>query len=252
MSGKPVPVTGGAGFIGSHIVDGLLESSDVEVRVTDANPRLNLGCGPHAPAGWVNVDSALGARLAHLPRVSKWAHALGLVRLEWPRGIVTHDLRRRFPWPDESVAVVYSSHTLEHLSREEGRRFLSEARRVLVGGGVIRIVVPDLARVIAEYTSGRLGAERFVEALNVLPCDERDGAFKRRTAPLVRFPHKCMYDEKALVATMTACGFDAQVRAPFESAIHDVHVVEIESRVCEAVIVEGVKKRMARNPGKRP
>ena len=26
--------------------------------------KLNLGCGSHAPHGWVNVDYALGARFA--------------------------------------------------------------------------------------------------------------------------------------------------------------------------------------------
>jgi hypothetical protein len=252
MSHRIGLATGGAGFIGSHICDGLVELGDGEVRAVDGALKLNLGCGPHAPAGWVNVDSALGARLAHLPRASKWAHALGLVRLEWPRGIVIHDLRRTFPWSDGSASAVYSSHTLEHLSREEGRRFLRECYRVLGCGGVCRIVVPDLARVVGEYTAGRLGAERFVEALDVLACDERDGALKRRVAPLARFPHKCMYDEKALVATMTACGFDAYVRPPFESAINDVHVVELQSRACEAAIVEGVKKRMARNSARRP
>jgi hypothetical protein len=28
--------------------------------------RLHLGCGPCTPAGWVNVDYALGARLARI------------------------------------------------------------------------------------------------------------------------------------------------------------------------------------------
>ena len=47
--------------------------------------------------------------------------------------------------------VLYSSHMLEHLDTVEAMKFLIEARRVLKHGGIIRLAVPDLRRMIADY-----------------------------------------------------------------------------------------------------
>lgn len=60
------------------------------------------------------------------------------------------DLRRGIPFPDESIAKIYSSHFLEHLSFKEGQIFLSECLRVLVKGGKFSICVPN-ARLYIEY-----------------------------------------------------------------------------------------------------
>ena len=40
-----------------------------------------------------------------------------------------------------SADVLYSSHMIEHLNQTEMRLFLKEARRCLVSGGIIRLVV---------------------------------------------------------------------------------------------------------------
>jgi len=107
--------------------------------------KLNLGCGSQVVAGWTNVDWAPGARLAKLPLFKAINRKLRFFRADWHKDIVLHDLTRPFPWPEESVDVVYSSHTLEHPSKEEGLKFLKECHRVLRRGGIIRILVPDLA-----------------------------------------------------------------------------------------------------------
>ena len=202
--------------------------------------RLNLGCGAQLPGGWVNVDYALGARIARIPLFRAVNQRLRLFNMDWSDGIVLHNLTHRFPWADSSVDAVYSSHTLEHMSREQGRDFLRQCCRVLKPGGVIRIVVPDLSSVVQRYLDGNLHAEDFVEALGVLYIDS-GGRWKNRLAPFIQYPHKCMYDTPALVRCMSAAGFDARGRAPFDSAIEGIADIEMESRTREAVIVEGVK-----------
>ena len=154
--------------------------------------RLNLGCGERTPRGWLNVDYSVGARLGRIPGLSRIGRALGLFRLSWSPAIFIHDLRRAFPWGDDSADVVYSSHTLEHLSPAEGRRFMSECHRVLRPGGVIRIVVPDLRACVEHYLAGKLSSFEFLEALATDPAHPGDGRFKRLLAPHVRFPHRCM------------------------------------------------------------
>ena len=59
--------------------------------------------------------------------------------------------------------LVYSSHLLEHLPFDFAPEFLKEHYRVLKPGGVIRIVVPDLAKLIDLYLQYRdkLHSEKF-------------------------------------------------------------------------------------------
>jgi predicted SAM-dependent methyltransferase len=130
--------------------------------------KLNLGCGPQVPAGWINVDYAFGARLAAKPLFRSVNKRLKLFAVDWNDSIFIHNLTERFPWRDGTVHTVYSSHTLEHLSRQEGLFFLRESQRVLKPGGIIRIVVPDLVAFVNSYVKGDIRADSFVESLGVL------------------------------------------------------------------------------------
>jgi predicted SAM-dependent methyltransferase len=47
-------------------------------------------------------------------------------------------------WGSGTVSAVYASHVLEHLSRRDVLRSLSEVYRVLEPGGEVRIAVPDM------------------------------------------------------------------------------------------------------------
>ena len=202
--------------------------------------KLNLGCGSTTPAGWLNVDYALGARLARLPGFGFVNARLRLFDLDWARRIDIHDLRKPFPWPNDSAEAIYCSHTFEHLTREQGTHFMREAHRVLRLGGVLRIVVPDLGHIVALYRGGTLDADRFIEELGVLPEPSRS-LWKSRLAPLITFPHKCMYDEAALLRVFVTHGFDAQPRGAYDSEITDIQAIELAERTVHAVIVEGTK-----------
>ena len=204
------------------------------------NQKLNLGCGPQVVDGWVNVDYALGAKLAKLPVVGPLSRSVGLFNVKWDPRIYLHDLTKPFPWGAGSVDACYSSHTVEHLSRDHGARFIAEAFRVLKSGGVLRIVVPDLAPLVTRYTLGKLPADRFVEELGVLYGSDKKG-LKKLLAPLMEFPHKCMYDTSTMLRAMNDAGFVSSVRAPFDSEISDIRLVELEDRTRDAVIVEGRK-----------
>lgn len=123
--------------------------------------KLNLGCGMTVVEGWINVDYSLGARLTQLPVLGWLAKKLGLFNVQWDSRIKLHDLRKTLPWQDASVDVVYSSHTLEHMSREDGRSLLIECLRVLKPGGLLRIVVPDLADHVIKIPIRRPQARGF-------------------------------------------------------------------------------------------
>lgn len=206
-----------------------------------ADIKLHLGCGSLVAEGWVNVDYSPGARVSRLPVIGKLAKRLGVFGFDWAASnIVIHDLRKPLPWGDSSVSAIYTSHTLEHLTRQEGLALLRECWRVLEPGGLMRIVVPDLRSIVDAYTSGKLPGEHFLEELHVLYAAGKSG-LRAKLAPLVEFPHRCMYDHASLLRTMRAAGFDCDTAAAFESGIPGIDAVEHPERVMQAVIVEGAK-----------
>ena len=115
---------------------------------------VNLGCGLAAGASFINIDGSLNAFLANhsaIARTLEWLHVVDGKWRQWPRGIKHHDLRRKLPFRDGSVAGVYASHVLEHLTRRDAVRLLMDIQRVLRPKGVLRLVVPDLEAIIRSY-----------------------------------------------------------------------------------------------------
>lgn len=90
--------------------------------------KLNFGCGDRIAEGWINIDFN-----AHDSRVRRV------------------NLLKGFPYCDNHFDVVYSSHVLEHFTREQALFLLGESRRVLKPNGTLRIVVPSLEGTCREY-----------------------------------------------------------------------------------------------------
>lgn len=81
--------------------------------------KLDLGAGQNCREGFDGVD------MVKLPGIK----------------YVT-DLKKRWPWPDESVGEVFSSQFLEHLDGMERYHFADELWRVLALGAKAQIVTP--------------------------------------------------------------------------------------------------------------
>jgi len=62
-----------------------------------------------------------------------------------------HNLTKVLPFKDKTFDAAYSSHVLEHFSRDQGKKFVEEQFRVLKKGGVCRVVVPDLEMLCRSY-----------------------------------------------------------------------------------------------------
>jgi predicted SAM-dependent methyltransferase len=61
------------------------------------------------------------------------------------------DIRRPLSLPNTSFDAVYANHVLEHLTPQEGAKFVKEIYRVIKPAGVFRVVVPDLETTCIEY-----------------------------------------------------------------------------------------------------
>lgn len=202
--------------------------------------KLNLGCASQVIEGWVNVDYAFGARIAKVPFFRALNKKIKVFNIDWNENILITDLTKEFPWPNQCVDIVYSSHTLEHFTKEEGRRFLQECYRVMKIGSVIRVIVPDLRSTIDRYLEGDVKASDVVEKLGVL-YEDRNGFLNNQLSVLIQCPHKCMYDTSALLDIMSEVGFHSSLKEAFDSEIPDIQAIEIKERTIDAVIVEGRK-----------
>jgi len=119
---------------------------------------LNLGCGVKTSnrPEVVNIDWSMYLRLKRNPLLRSVVPLfLSDLRRErfaaLPDNVMVHNLAEGIPFPANSVDAVYHSHVLEHLDREVAEAFLLEVKRVLIPGGIHRIVVPDLERICREY-----------------------------------------------------------------------------------------------------
>jgi predicted SAM-dependent methyltransferase len=202
---------------------------------------LHLGCGPFFIEGWINVDYSLGAKLASIPLVGPIVKSLKLFHIDWNPRIILHNLAEPLPWPDASVDCIYTSHTLEHLRREDGERLMAECYRVLKPGGVLRIVVPDLKASVDDYLEGTIPCERFVESLLVLKS--KSASWKHKILGMVDdgHLHKCMYDTPGLIRKLHDAGFKAESKAAHQSRISEIAAIEKVDRTIRAVVVEGIK-----------
>lgn len=96
--------------------------------------RLNLGCGDHYAQGWVNVDTVDSPHKAD----------------------IRADITQPFPSGFIGVTHVYLGHVLEHLTMDDAALVLHRVADVLVPGGALLVVGPDVDRAHAMYEAGKL------------------------------------------------------------------------------------------------
>lgn len=210
--------------------------------------RVNVGCGATPTPGYVNFDNSLTVRLARRPALLAGLHRLRVMKDEqvaFARQALSGSVRwadaLHLPLADSSCEIVYTSHMFEHLRRDDAVRFLAEARRVLVPRGWLRIVVPDLERMVTRYL-GDHDADQFVEA--TLLADPSERTFRRRVTQLLVGDrhHAWMYDARSMVKQLHASGFvDARAVPPGTTRISDPGELDLRERQDESVFVEAMR-----------
>jgi predicted SAM-dependent methyltransferase len=93
--------------------------------------RLNWGCGTDPEPGWINSD------IKEAPGID-----------------LSCDILAGLPIADDSIDYAVSIHALPELAYPNIVPALSELRRVLKPGGVLRLALPDLLKSIQAYELG--------------------------------------------------------------------------------------------------
>lgn len=98
---------------------------------SDCKVLLHIGCGKTNSPEFINIDARPLAHI-HIP---------------------TDDITSLSDFETGTVDLVYMCHILEHIKRDDLSKVLSEMKRVLKVGGVLRLSVPDFDRLVEVYNA---------------------------------------------------------------------------------------------------
>jgi predicted SAM-dependent methyltransferase len=164
---------------------------------TTPEPGLQVGAGPTRLPGWLNSDLISGD--------------------------IQLDVGRRLPLPDASFSYAFGEHLIEHMAPATGELMMSELRRVLRPGGVLRLTTPDLKKVIAIYEdrNPEISRDDYSQYLGGLTGKQYDQPCEVLNDYLRLWGHRYVYDEEDLTARLLAAGFAEVVRVQPGESVHE-------------------------------
>jgi SAM-dependent methyltransferase len=194
---------------------------------------INLGSSTDNPPGWMGISGGITIFFVNLPRF--------FLRMAYPfskrsknqsfsdfyakikRGkVIHHNLFYGLPFEDNTVANIFSSHFMEHLTYDSAKFVLMESKRVLKPGGMVRILVPSLdaevermKEAIQSYNNGELiPIQKFMSE----PYEELHDPFSH---------HRYMYNVPAMLKLFGEAGFkNAKEMQPGEGNFPDLSMLE--------------------------
>jgi predicted SAM-dependent methyltransferase len=171
--------------------------------------KLEIGSGPiKGQNGWLTMDLSYQSDLC------------------W-------DLRNALPFPDNSIAVIYSSHVLEHFYYRELRRVLADCWRVLKPGGIFNTCVPDAGSFIRGYLNpDSFDRERFVYRPAVISDQRMDIV---NYIAYMDGHHRYMFDRENLIHVLSSSGFVSVRMREFDPTL------DRPGRKTESIYAIGVK-----------
>jgi predicted SAM-dependent methyltransferase len=133
--------------------------------------KLHVGCGDVILPGWINVD------LENLPGID-----------------LQDDIRELKKVKDGTCDIIYASHVLEHVGRNEFESVLKLWNKKLKLNGILRIAVPNFEKAVMWYTK----TKKIVDILGLVSGGQK-----------TKFDfHNMIFDKKFLTDVLKQCGFD--------------------------------------------
>lgn len=174
-----------------------LEKGDFPADVLNGDGKVKLNIGSFTTMwhhGWINMD---------IHDVSQFAQQNGYKFQQC-------DVRNGIPYNTNSVDLITCVHMLEHLTYEEGLKFLRECRRVLKSDtGAIRIQVPDARLLIAKHgTYNRDGDEELSEFDEINEGCANSPTSLGKLWSLLHAGHSAAYDAETLGEVLWKAGFE--------------------------------------------
>ncbi len=153
--------------------------------------------------------SGMSADIANLSNAEVTTELNHVYRLGALGHFLRVDIENPIPIDDSCVDWVFAEHIIEHVSPLAAIRWLSEIRRILRPGGLLRIVTPDLAKYVDGYRSGDFfdTHRRYLASAGLRDMPDRPAFMVNQIFYL--WGHKWIYDVSELSYAATQAGFDA-------------------------------------------
>lgn len=188
--------------------------------------KLYLGSGRWRSEGWVTVD------------IDPAKHP----NLVW-------DLRELpYPFETRTADLIFTSHTVEHLSYRQAGAFFQECYRILKPEGALRVTVPDFETAIHRYAEGK-----FIEwylSLKVAREFVKNHATSLETIGKEFFypgsaedHHRSAWDRETLKYYFEQAGFSEVVESFFRrSQLEAFQAKGLDNRPLHTLFMEGFKR----------
>ena len=175
--------------------------------------RLNWGCNTDTPSGWINSDMKEG-----------------------PGIDISCDIRQGLPIEPDSLDYAVSIHALPEVPYTDLVPVLTELRRVLKPGGVLRLALPDLDKAIRAYQNN--DRDYFL-----VPDEDARGIGGKFITQMIWYGYsRTLFTFDFIAELLEKAGFARVSRCEFRQT-HGPHpgIVELDNRPTESLFVEATK-----------
>ena len=181
---------------------------------------VNAACGPQVLEGFLNLDTN-----------------------ETVAGVLPWDCRTSLPLEEGMAAGIRAEQFVEHLeTREELPAFLAAAHRALRPGGVLRVIVPDVARYLEAYCRGDLTGYRELAVPDPFPADLPTRMDIVNHVFHQWHEHRWGYDFETLAHRLRAAGFTKIVRTGYKESLDPKLASDREIHAPYSLYVDAVKE----------
>ncbi|WDP88910.1 MAG: methyltransferase domain-containing protein [Desulfobacter sp.] len=210
--------------------------------------KINIGCGQTPTKGWQNYDNSWSVRLVKKPLLVYILRKMGFISepqqkfISFAKSekILWANAAQRIPEANDSVDVVYSSHMIEHMEKEDVISFLKESRRILKRGGTIRIAVPNIKYHVEKYVNHG-DADKFIEGTYLTRKSPKTIIEKIKYLIIGDRNHQWMYDGESLCRLLASGGFkEPQIMDVGSTNIAEPGELNLKERSPESVFVEAI------------
>ena len=195
------------------------------------------------------MDNSWSITLAHHPILLRGVKALGLldsasasfVASARANKILRADATRRLPFRDESLEVVYTSHTLNCFYVETVSSFMREVYRVLTPGGIVRISLADLKLQAQRYLRDG-DSVTFIRSLGI--AQEKPSNWRADLKARISKcrPLRMSYDAETIVAMLRSERFVEATSIPAgQTRIPEPGLLDLFERAPYSFYVEAVR-----------
>lgn len=164
-----------------------------------------------------------------------FSHTINLDYSWFPGIDLTADILRPLQISNNRLKGIYCEHTLEHIHFDAVPFFLSECKRILRTGGVIRFLVPDAELYLQTYCRIRNGENDHFPYHN-----PKETPMMHVNATFRSYDHQYAYDFETLAKLLMEAGFEDVTRCEHRIGRDKNLLLDSDDRQAESLRVEAI------------